>query len=275
MINLKENTLLREIPSNLLHDKNVVNLATSLQSSLDKMLEWSDKINYKMHLESLPDEILDHLLWENHITWREGLSLVINRQQKILLIENAIKLHRIKGTPAAIELIFEILDLKAKVEEWFEYGGDPYHFRLMINATNRGLKEDELNNLEMLVFEYKNVRSYLELLTIYLEQSTTNKSLATGNVGEDVTVYPIIKYVVNTALKQYHGSNTITGETITVYPYAIHEISALWEQRINCAIYTAETLVVYPKIPDSVQTKEQYRINAAVITAEDVTTFPN
>ena len=141
--------------------------------------------------------------------------------------------------------------------------------------SQRGLSESDYNALEMLLFEYKNVRSWMEKLTIYLNQHSSYDALATGNIGELVTVYPIIKYVANAELKQYHGAGAVIGEFITVYPHAITESSSVWNNRITSALYTAETITIYPKIVESIQTKEQYRINVAVITAEDITTFPN
>ena len=188
MTSLKQNTLLREIPDNLLVDPKVERLAKSLQQSLDAMLSWSDKINYTMHLENLDDAILDHLLWEKHITFKEGLSLVTNRSHKIALIKNAIKLHRIKGTPAAVELIFSILNLDAKINEWFEHGGDPYTFRLSLNASQRGLSESDYNALEMLLFEYKNVRSWMEKLTIYLNQHFVTANTLSVNDTDNTSV---------------------------------------------------------------------------------------
>lgn len=169
MINLKENTLLREIPSNLLVDEKVKNLATSLQDSLDKMIAWSEKINYTMNLEKLDGAVLDHLLWEKHITWTEGLELVDSREAKIKFIENAIELHRLKGTPAALELVFSVLDKPCQLQEWFQYEGEPYHFKVEIDTL--AMTSHELKLLRKLIHEYKNVRSWLDFVAIKLPQT--------------------------------------------------------------------------------------------------------
>lgn len=161
MIDLKQNTLLREIPDNLLRDEKVVNLANSLQKSLDRMLDWADKINYTMNLDKLDDTILEHLLWEKHITWSEGLGLATTREQKINLIRNAVELHRIKGTPYAIELVLESLERDAEIVEWFNYGGNPYHFLIKLNLYDSFEMQDKPQLINM-INEMKNVRSWLE-----------------------------------------------------------------------------------------------------------------
>lgn len=219
MINLKQNTLLREIPSNLLTDEKVVRLATSLQSSLDSMLEWVDKINYTRNLELLDDAILDHLLWEKHITYKEGLGLAATREQKINLIRNAIELHRIKGTPAALEMVFSLVNINCKLQEWFQYGGDPYHFKLSITIHDKELNDETINLLTSLVNEFKNVRSYLESIQVYLASNSMT----------------------------YVGACTILGEEISVFPWQITNIDTKGTYRIGSGQQFFDTTTIFPK----------------------------
>lgn len=219
MIDLKQNTLLREVPNNLLVDEKVIHLANSLQNSLDKMLDWAEKINFEMNLDKLDDAILDHLLWEKHITWSEGLGLATTREKKIKLIQDAIELHRIKGTPAAIELVFSILDIDCKLTEWFQYGGDPYHFKLQVSVSDKGLNEDTLNLLTALISEYKNVRSFLEAIEVF--------SLSKGQA--------------------YVGACSIFGEEISVYPWQITNIDTKGIYRVGSGQQVFDTTTIYPK----------------------------
>jgi len=168
MIDLKQNTLVREIPDNLLFDEKVKHLAQALQQPLDQMLDWAFKINYTLHLDKLDDAVLDHLLWEKHIGWNEGLSLAATRQQKINLIQTAINTHRRKGTPAAIEQVLEALNLPGDVIEWFEYAGDPFHFKVEVTTSN--ITGDTLFLLRQLIKEYKNTRSWLDFVAVRLPQ---------------------------------------------------------------------------------------------------------
>ncbi|WP_313469313.1 phage tail protein [Lysinibacillus sp.] len=169
MIDLKQNTLLREIPNNLLQDEKVKNLAKTLQTSLDQMRDWAYKINYTLHLDKLDDAVLDHLLWEKHIGWNEGLSLATTRQQKINLIQTAINTHRRKGTPAAIEQALEALNLPGDVIEWFQYEGEPFHFKVEVTTTN--ITSKTLFLLRQLVNEYKNTRSWLDFVAVKLPKN--------------------------------------------------------------------------------------------------------
>lgn len=159
MINLQKNTLLREIPDNLLIDEKVVNLAKALQVSLSEMFSWAEKINYKMNLDSLDEAIIDHLLWESHITWNEGLALATTREKKINLIQSSIDIHRRKGTPYAIERVLQVVGLKGEVLEWFDYDADPYHFIVELQPSG---KLSDLKDVRTLVSEFKNTRSWFD-----------------------------------------------------------------------------------------------------------------
>lgn len=219
MIDLYQNTFLREIPDNLKKGKRVINIAKAIQKALDKRTEWINKINYTTNLENLDDDILEHLLWEKHIGWTEGLTLATTREEKIRLIDNAIELHRIKGTPAAIELIFRLLNVDCKLEEWFKYGGEPYHFKIFNIVYDKGLNEDTLKLLIVLVNEFKNVRSTLESIQV---------TMASSN-------------------KTYIGTCSLYGEDITIFPWQITNIDTSGTYRIGSAQQAFDTTIIYPK----------------------------
>lgn len=218
MIDLKNNTILREIPQNLLVDPRIEHLAQSLQQSVDDMLEWVDKINYRNNLDELPDEIIEHLIWESHITWSEGLALASTREQKINLIRQSVELHRLKGTPAAIDLVCSLLNVNTRMKEWFDYNGEPYCFKLDINVTEHGLTENTITLLEELVMEYKNARSYLESINIYLS-SRAESYIGIGSFfGEEITVYPYTASNISVKGTYYVGTGHTEIESTTVYP---------------------------------------------------------
>lgn len=169
MIDLKQNTLTREIPSNLLKDEKVQRFAQAMERHLKERTDWIYKINYTVDLEQVEDAILDHLLWEKHITWDEGLSLIATREQKISMIKAANDLHRTKGTAFAIEQVLSTLGLAGEVIEWFKYDGDPYHFKVEVEGYE--ITFNSLNLLKRLIDKYKNVRSTLEFVSIRLPQT--------------------------------------------------------------------------------------------------------
>lgn len=246
MIDLKKNTLLREIPDNLLEDPKVINLAKALQVPLDEMIDWAFKLNYTTNLNELDDDILDHLLWEKHIGWNEGLSLATTKEAKINLINAANELHRTKGTPYAIERILETLNINGKVIEWFDYDGNPYHFKILLDITDRGIDEQLFTLTEQLIENYKRKSAYLEQLQMRLRGNsrlTIGSTLTTGEIG---VLYP------NTVTKLDQKSNfnfnfgQFGGEVVTVYPHRNKDLEQTMSNILVLTISAGETTTIYP-----------------------------
>ncbi len=85
---------------------------------------------------------------------------------KRALIFNSIELKKIKGTIGALKKVFTSLGLAVGVEEWFEYQGEPFRFRLNLIARGKTITTELLEMLAEMVKEYKNVRSVLEEIRI-------------------------------------------------------------------------------------------------------------
>jgi phage tail P2-like protein len=116
-------------------------------------------------IDEIADEnLLDLLGWQFHI---EGYNKAENIQEKKSLIKNAIELHRYKGTPYAIKKVLQSLNLDAELQEWFNYGGQPYRFKILVKSTIQD--ENTYKKVVDLVNEYKNVRSWLDVIGFHRE----------------------------------------------------------------------------------------------------------
>lgn len=123
-------------------------------------------------IDNVPSSALPHLAEQYHITGNEGWLQVLSETEKRNLIKSAIKMHRYKGTKYALEEIFKTLNIVGNVDEWFNYGGKPYHFKVILQIFNRSINEETENRLRALIDEYKNERSWLEEI-IYLFSSNS------------------------------------------------------------------------------------------------------
>ena len=96
-------------------------------------------------IDNVPVDALPHLAEQYHITGNEGWLQALSETEKRNLIKSSIKMHRYKGTKYALEEIFKTLNIVGNIEEWFNYGGDPYHFKVILQVFNRSInKETEL-----------------------------------------------------------------------------------------------------------------------------------
>lgn len=117
-----------------------------------------------VHASALP-----HLAEQFHVAGLEGWSFAQTNVEKRTLIKRAIELHRYKGTTWAIKKVFEILSLDAEIQEWFQYAGDPYKFKVFLKSVIQD--EDTYRKLVDLINEYKNIRSWLDSIGIHREHT--------------------------------------------------------------------------------------------------------
>ena len=153
------------LPISIAGDEKFQAIADACDAELEKVYENAEIPAILSRIDQLPEPVLDLLAWQFHI---EGWELASSIDEKRALIKSAIELHRYKGTKWAIKKVLEALNLSGDIKEWFEYGGEPHHFKLTI-SVNRTLQNSNVvltreleEKLLELVSEYKNVRSWLE-----------------------------------------------------------------------------------------------------------------
>ena len=139
-------------------------------------------------IDNVPSDALPHLAEQYHITGNEGWLQALSETEKRSLIKSSIKMHRYKGTKYAIEEIFKTLNIVGNVEEWFNYGGKPYYFKVILQIFNRSINEETEEKLRDLINEYKNERSWLEQIEFYLSSIGKQYIYATTIQQETVTI---------------------------------------------------------------------------------------
>ena len=111
--------------------------------------------------------------------WDDNLT----QNDKRRLIQSSLLLHQRKGTVWALERIFESLGMDAKVSEWFNYNGEPYHFKVdvEIGDITKKISKELIVDLKSYVEIYKNIRSVLDEINIRLPIALGKLELAIGS----------------------------------------------------------------------------------------------
>ena len=113
------------------------------------------------NLKDAPEEALDLLATEMRTQYYDAsYSPEIKRS----LIQNTMRWYQIAGTKAAVEELAQTIFGNCTVEEWFEYSGEPYHFRVITNAL---AEPDNIEQFTTLLRSIKNVRSHLDSVSIH------------------------------------------------------------------------------------------------------------
>jgi phage tail P2-like protein len=162
-------SILNLMPPNLASDPKVKMAAEAFDEVLRNIITKIPNVAVipNLVLNKTVDAVLvDLLAWQFHVDFYDPKMPVEVRRDLVL---KSLDWHFHKGTPFVVEEIVMTVFSKAMIQEWFEYGGLPYHFRIGI--------EDELpdeatrENLYKAINSVKNTRSFLDKTTplLYFE----------------------------------------------------------------------------------------------------------
>jgi phage tail P2-like protein len=112
-------------------------------------------------VDELPEEILDELAYELHVDWYDATASIDVKRN---LIKNSDKVHMYLGTPYAVEQVVQDYFGDGYVEEWFEYGGQPYYFRVV--TSNSAVTGELANQFTQAVEKVKRKSTILEQVIV-------------------------------------------------------------------------------------------------------------
>lgn len=151
-------TLFEAFPLALKNDPKMVLLARVLALWFAKHLEEIPKEIVYKNIDTADEQLIDILAHDFHVEWYD-YDLPLEAKREVL--KRSFYVHRHLGTVAAVKVALSAIYPETLVEEWFQYGGDPYYFRVVVDITEpRG----HLSNADILraVMIYKSLRSWLE-----------------------------------------------------------------------------------------------------------------
>jgi len=141
-------------------------------------------------IDNVDPSVLPYLAEQFHVTGYEGWRQAKNDAERRALLKNARELHRYKGTEYAIELAIDSIGLTYTLQKWWQYGGQPYHFKISFDLMDSGISAEDQTLLTALVNEYKAKRDVLDSMEFNLAISGDLVVGISLQSSEIITVYP-------------------------------------------------------------------------------------
>lgn len=159
------------VPRFLWNDRNGHALAKALEAGLNDFLAVC-KIGLHTwgNVDDMPEWRLDELAWEYSIPYDYTADVKIKR----LWVADALSLSRLYGTPEGIIQYMGAYFEGAVLEENWEYGGEPYHFRALFPGS---WTPEKVAWATTAIETVKNVRSVLDR---YIFEGKWRSSLYAG-----------------------------------------------------------------------------------------------
>lgn len=204
MITLKNISLLSLQTAYMRRDPTTIALCAALDEQFHALGVEVKRVLIYARVDELESELLDELAWSMHV---DGYNAKAGVEEKRRMIRNSLRIHRYKGTVYAIEqIISSVFGEDAEVQEWFSYGGRPYHFKINIFCKEHGASEADILRAEELVTVGKNKRSVLERIVLILF-SRASLQMNCATIGSEITQI--------SPLPQFGGGAVICGATIS------------------------------------------------------------
>lgn len=224
--------LIATLPKALREDEQIYALATIAAEKLVERQREIDTIRIFSQIDTLPEELLDILAYDFKVDWWDHRYTL---EQKRQTLKDSFLVHRRLGTKYAVETALSGVYPNSKVQEWFEYGGEPYTFRLLVNTSGQAMSLDLHKRAFELVNYYKNLRSHLRGVEFTVEAK------------EDAVIH-------------------VGGRFSTVVSMPLPELSDELEFRQEIHVsgrFSGAVRMAIPEVPDEIQFEERMSIGTS------------
>lgn len=195
------------MPQNLIQDSGVKNAAEALDPELRLVTGSANEALILKRLDELPERVIDMLAWQYHVDFYELAPDIIFKRQ---MIREAIIYHMKKGTRFAILRALDMLGIDAEYQNWYEFGGQPYTFRIKASVRaeyyKKSNREQIIANIKRAINDSKAARSWMAELETGIHE-WDNLNIYHG-IGQGLTGRYIIKISEphdDTSIKYYSG----------------------------------------------------------------------
>ena len=123
--------LTRIVPRFILNDKNGYAIAKAMEAALNFFLaKCQEGLDCLQDVDKMPEWRLDEMAWECGCLYDENAGI----EQKREWIRNATPLYAIWGTKKSVAEYLKGYFGEIEVEENWQYGGEPFHFRMTVGG---------------------------------------------------------------------------------------------------------------------------------------------
>lgn len=127
MIKLDGSRFTAVLPENLKEQPEVRAIAYAVGHQIEKLCAYADGARTYAAIQTMPERAMDMLAVELRTpAYDEAYPIETKRS----LVINSLLYFARMGTPSAVNNLIETIFGKGYITEWWEYGGNPHHFRV-------------------------------------------------------------------------------------------------------------------------------------------------
>ena len=217
MIKLSGSRFTDIMPDNLASQVETQAFAYAVGRQIEKLCAYSDAARTYAAIATMPEWLLDYMAVELRTpSYDENYSLKTKRA----MIQGSLLFYTQMGTPAAVNRIIETIFETGYIEEWYEYDGDPHHFRAYVGDGGE-VGPGELEEFRRVLSSVKRLSSWLDDI-ITITAMDPDMVTFTGTMGKGYTSTPLPEAAVDYHLEDMiRAGGTFGTITQTAIPAAL------------------------------------------------------
>lgn len=171
--------LLKLLPQFMQGDRANKGLAAGTNTIVNDVAAKAKLLTAWNNIDSMTSEQLDELAWELNIEWYKSTA---GLDTKRALIKHSDKVHAKLGTKWAVEQVITDTFGEGVVREWWEYSGEPFHFKVF--SSNPSLVNENHEEFLAMLEIVKRKSAWLDAVIITL---TGDMEIYIGHANHEVT----------------------------------------------------------------------------------------
>ena len=172
------------LPDFIAKDEHLAQLAEVAARVMAKSMENIWKPALYSRIDDMDEGALDILAEDLNVYWYDyNYDLATKRN----VIKANFSVHQHMASKGAMITALSAVWADSNVEEWYEYGGDPYHFRVLLDISESS-DPVELEKIRSTIMQYKNARSWLDGIYYTSQDSIAEIEAESQDVGISIDV---------------------------------------------------------------------------------------
>lgn len=199
MIELKGSRFTQILPYNLSSQTQTRALAYAVGCQVDGLLSMADRMVIWAGLDQVPEELLDYLAAELRTP---AYSADYPVETKRTLVRQSLLFYATMGTPGAVDRLIQTIFGSGQIEEWYQYGGEPHHFRAAIGAGGLTITPEALEELRRVLASVKRLSSWLDSIATVTPMESRPVRVAAAPCGSYArTTLPPVFVLIPTVVR--------------------------------------------------------------------------
>lgn len=250
MIRLQEGEIKNILPINLITPE-VQALSYSIGNAMKKMIKFSASAHLYSDLENVPEEALDLIAMELNTQY---YIQTLPRETKESLIRQTLKWYMHGGTPSVLEQFLSTILDGGRIDEWYQYGGEPYFFRAYVYAGEHQTELGYGTEVKRQIEKYKNVRSWIDWVAFVIDSEVAVKV----NYGNIINFQSLFHPRKNMSYLKLNGKWKLDGsKVLSGYDNEIKVDFHLIRWKCSASAYVDKTDKEYMNIKSKINIEEK------------------